>query len=162
MPVQVRHLQIFMGVHVMEKISSQLFNSHQCTYRKKGLAFSNNTPRLVGQGFALSTQFNNSFFDRDKGTPLFPVKEIPVPVIPALPGEKPWPTQPIPVKPAPFSNQVLTKDDITTGTPEAHKYVLDRFINSRHGSKYLLPSTKGTLFYGFGGGAEWGWSSSRS
>ncbi len=95
-------------------------------------------------------------FDRDKGTPLFPVKEIPVPVIPALPGEKPWPTQPIPVKPAAFSNQVLTKDDITTRTPEAHKYVLDRFINSRHGSKYLLPSTKGTLFYGFGGGAEWG------
>jgi quinoprotein glucose dehydrogenase len=41
-------------------------------------------------------------FDRDKGTPLFPVKEIPVPVIPALPGEKPWPTQPIQVKPALF------------------------------------------------------------
>lgn len=95
-------------------------------------------------------------FDRDKGTPLFPVKEIPVPVTPALPGEKPWPTQPVPVKPAPFANQVLTKDDITTRTPEAHKYVLDRFINSRHGSKYTLPSTKGTLFYGFGGGAEWG------
>ena len=95
-------------------------------------------------------------FDRDNGTPLFPVKEIPVPVAPSLPGEKPWPTQPVPVKPAPFSNQVLTEANITTRTPEAHQYVLDRFINSRHGSKYQPPSIEGTLFYGFGGGAEWG------
>lgn len=95
-------------------------------------------------------------FDRDNGTPLFPVNEIPVPVTPALPGEKPWPTQPVPVKPAPFANQVLTESDITARTPEAHKYVLDRYNNSRHGSKYMPPSIEGTLLYGFGGGAEWG------
>lgn len=95
-------------------------------------------------------------FDRDTGTPLFPVKETPVPIKPALPGEQPWPTQPIPVKPRPFANQELTAADITDRTPEAHAYVLDRFLNSKSGSKYLPPSLEGTLYYGFGGGAEWG------
>jgi len=95
-------------------------------------------------------------FDRDSGKPLFDVKEVPVPTSPALPGEKPWPTQPVPVKPAPFANQELTEKDLTDRTPEAHAYVLDRFKNSKSGSKYLPPSLEGTLYYGFGGGAEWG------
>ncbi len=95
-------------------------------------------------------------FDRDTGKPLFDVKEVAVPTSPALPGERPWPTQPVPVKPAPFANQELTEADITNRTPEAHAYVLDRFVNSKHGSKYLPPSLEGTLYYGFGGGAEWG------
>ncbi|SOD92984.1 outer membrane protein assembly factor BamB family protein [Spirosoma fluviale] len=94
--------------------------------------------------------------DRDTGKPLFPVKEVPVMTSPALPGEKPWPTQPVPIKPAPFVRQELTENEITTRTPEAHAYVLDRYRNSRHGSKYMPPSIEGTLYYGFGGGAEWG------
>lgn len=95
-------------------------------------------------------------FDRDTGKPLFPVKEVPVTTSSALPGENPWPTQPVPTKPAPFVRQELTEAEITTRTPEAHAYVLDRYKNSRHGSKYMPPSEEGTLFYGFGGGAEWG------
>ena len=95
-------------------------------------------------------------FDRDTGTPIFPVKEVPVPTSPALPGEHPWPTQPVPTKPAPFSRQVVTEADITDRTPEAHAYVMERYLNSRRGSKYMPPSLEGSLFYGFGGGAEWG------
>jgi quinoprotein glucose dehydrogenase len=95
-------------------------------------------------------------FDRDTGKPLFPVKEVPVPTSPALPGEKPWPTQPVPSKPAPFAMQELTEDNITTRTPEARAYVLERYRNSLHGSKYMPPSLQGSLFFGFGGGAEWG------
>ncbi|GAB3736546.1 outer membrane protein assembly factor BamB family protein [Spirosoma lituiforme] len=95
-------------------------------------------------------------FDRDTGKPLFPVNEVRVPTSPALPGEQPWPTQPVPTKPAPFVRQELTEADITTRTPEAHAYVLDRYRNSQYGSKYMPPSLEGTLFYGFGGGAEWG------
>lgn len=95
-------------------------------------------------------------FDRDTGTPLFEVEEVPVPTSPALPGEQPWPTQPIPVKPAPFAMQELTEDNITDRTPEARAYVLDRFRNSRHDSKYMPPSLEGSLYFGFGGGAEWG------
>ena len=95
-------------------------------------------------------------FNRDTGKPLFPVKEVPVPTSPALPGEKPWPTQPVPSKPAPFSNQFLVEKDITDRTPEAKAYVSERFKNSISGNKYLPPNLEGTLFYGFGGGAEWG------
>jgi quinoprotein glucose dehydrogenase len=94
--------------------------------------------------------------DRDTGLPLFPVQEVPVPTAPALPGEHPWPTQPIPTKPAPFARQQLTEADLTDRTPQARAYVLDRFRNSRQGSKYMPPSLEGSLFYGFGGGAEWG------
>jgi quinoprotein glucose dehydrogenase len=33
---------------------------------------------------------------------------------------------------------------------------MDRFLNSRRGSKYMPPSLEGTLYLGLGGGAEWG------
>jgi quinoprotein glucose dehydrogenase len=95
-------------------------------------------------------------FDRETGQPLFPVKEIPVPTAPALPGEHPWPTQPVPSKPAPFSLQTVTEADLTSRTPEARTYVLDRFRHSRRLGKYTPPSEDGTLYLGFGGGAEWG------
>ncbi|WP_374759477.1 outer membrane protein assembly factor BamB family protein [Dyadobacter fanqingshengii] len=95
-------------------------------------------------------------FDRDTGKPLFDVKEIPAPTTNALPGEQPWPTQPVPVKPAPFANQTLTEADITNRTPEAHAYVLDRFTNSIKGKKNQPPTLDGSLLYGIGGGAEWG------
>ncbi|MDB5031855.1 PQQ-binding-like beta-propeller repeat protein [Mucilaginibacter sp.] len=94
--------------------------------------------------------------DRVTGKPLFPVKETKVPTTPALPGEHPWPTQPIPTLPKPFAMQELTEKTITDRTPEAHAYVLERYNNSLHGSKYMPPSEKGTLYFGFGGGAEWG------
>jgi quinoprotein glucose dehydrogenase len=95
-------------------------------------------------------------FDRDTGKPLFPVQEVPVPRVKPLPGDQPWPTQPVPVKPAPFANQTLTESDITTRTPEAHAYVLDRLKNSNKGPKNQPPDSLGGLLYGIGGGAEWG------
>src|SRR5690606_37132921 len=94
--------------------------------------------------------------DRGTGEPLFPVNEVPVPTSPALPGEEPWPTQPVPEKPAPFALQELTEANITPRTPEAHAYVLERFRNSQHGSKYMPPSLEGSLYLFIGGGAEWG------
>jgi len=94
--------------------------------------------------------------DRETGKPLFPVKEVPVPTAPALPGEQPWPTQPVPTKPAPFALQDVTEATLTNRTPAARAYVLERFRNSRRGSKYMPPSEEGSLFLGFGGGAEWG------
>lgn len=95
-------------------------------------------------------------FNRETGEPLFPVHEVPVPTTPALPGEKPWPTQPIPEKPLPFARQFLTEDDFTDRTEAARALVADRFKESNTGNKYLPPSLKGSLYYGFGGGAEWG------
>ena len=95
-------------------------------------------------------------FDRDTGKPLFPVREVPVPTTGALPGEHPWPTQPVPTKPAPFALQEVTEATITSRTPEARAYVLERFRNSQQSGKYGPPSEKGSLIFGMGGGAEWG------
>lgn len=95
-------------------------------------------------------------FNRDTGKPLFDVKEVPVPVTNALPGEAPWPTQPVPVKPAPFAYQSVTEADVTSRTPEARAYVLDRFNNSIKGPKNQPPNLTGSLLYHIGGGAEWG------
>lgn len=95
-------------------------------------------------------------FDRETGKPLFPVKETAVPTTPALPGEQPWPTQPMPSKPAPFALQEITEAALTNRTPEARAYVLNRFRNSRRLGKYTPPSAEGSLYLGFGGGAEWG------
>ena len=95
-------------------------------------------------------------FDRETGKPLFPVNEVAVPTTPALPGEQPWPTQPVPEKPAPFALQHLDEETITSRTPEARSYVLERFRNSQQGNKWLPPSEQGTLVFGMGGGAEWG------
>ncbi len=94
--------------------------------------------------------------DRDTGKPLFPVNEVPVPTTNGLPGEHPWPTQPIPTKPAPFCLQEVSEATLTNRTPEARAYVLDRFKNSRPVNNHGLPNETGSLVLGMGGGAEWG------
>jgi quinoprotein glucose dehydrogenase len=95
-------------------------------------------------------------FHRVTGEPLFPIREVPVPKS-DLQGEFAWPTQPLPVKPAPFSRQSFTYDDITDISPEAHRQVLERFARLRPHTPYAPPSREGTLLLpGFDGGAEWG------
>jgi quinoprotein glucose dehydrogenase len=94
--------------------------------------------------------------DRDTGKPLFPVEERPALTDFSLPDEEPWPTQPFPLKPAPFARQVLTEEDITDRTPEAHAFVKERFNQTRSGSKFMPLSKEGTLYFGIGGGANWG------
>ncbi|AKD57006.1 outer membrane protein assembly factor BamB family protein [Spirosoma radiotolerans] len=93
--------------------------------------------------------------DRDKGTSLFPVEERKVPVN-GLPGESPWPTQKYPLKPLPLTRQVYTERDITDRSPEAHAYVKERFLQLKTENKFAPPSEKGTLLFGYSGGAEWG------
>jgi predicted CXXCH cytochrome family protein len=65
-------------------------------------------------------------FDRLNGQPLFPIEERPVPQS-HVPGEATWPTQPFPVKPPALAINSVTRDDITTVTPESRKYCLDTF-----------------------------------
>lgn len=95
-------------------------------------------------------------FDRDKGTPLFPVEERPVPVS-DLRGERAWPTQPIPLQPAPFARQAITDSDLNDPSLAAHAAALRRFQRLRHASLFTPPSREGTIvFPGFDGGGEWG------
>ncbi|MEO6994518.1 MAG: c-type cytochrome, partial [Lacunisphaera sp.] len=95
-------------------------------------------------------------FNRETGEPLFPIEEIAVPSS-DLAGEVTSPTQPLPLKPAAFTRQLFTADEITNRTPEAHRAVLERFARLRPHTRFAPPSREGTIIFpGFDGGAEWG------
>jgi quinoprotein glucose dehydrogenase len=93
--------------------------------------------------------------DRDTGEPIFPVEDVPVPPS-DVPGEQAWPTQPIPLKPAPLARQAITEADLTNVTPEARAQALREFRKYRAGSIYTPPTLQGTLTMpGHLGGAQW-------
>lgn len=96
--------------------------------------------------------------DRTTGKPLFPVKETPVETKSELKGEEPWPTQPIPELPVPFTRQTITEKDINPYLSDSSKMeVLKRLRTYRYGSMFLPPGkTPSVIFPGFDGGAEWG------
>jgi quinoprotein glucose dehydrogenase len=95
-------------------------------------------------------------FERERGTPLFPIEEQPAPPS-DLKGEAAWPTQPVPLKPPAFSRQAFTEADVTDVSEASHAAVLARLKQVRTGRPFIPPSTQGTvIFPGFDGGAEWG------
>jgi quinoprotein glucose dehydrogenase len=95
-------------------------------------------------------------FDRENGTPLFPVKEFDVPASP-VEGEVLAAKQRLPLKPEPFARQTFTEDLVTRRTPQAHKMVLERLRKLRNGPQFTPPSHEGSIvFPGFDGGGEWG------
>ncbi|MDZ7614640.1 MAG: PQQ-binding-like beta-propeller repeat protein [Flavobacteriaceae bacterium] len=95
-------------------------------------------------------------FNRETGKLLFDIEERPVKKS-DLEGEESWPTQPFPVKPAPFSGQWLIEDNITDLNKESHNYIAGILKNVRTGEQFIPPSIQGTVIYpGFDGGGEWG------
>jgi quinoprotein glucose dehydrogenase len=62
-------------------------------------------------------------FDRVTGTPVWPIKEKPVPQS-DVPGEQTWPTQPIPSKPPAIDRQGITEHDLIDFTPELRRRAL--------------------------------------
>lgn len=95
-------------------------------------------------------------FQRETGEPLFPIEERPVPPS-DLQGEAAWPTQPLPSKPAPFSRQLFSADQITDISPDSYKEILAQFVRLRPHAAFMPPSTEGTIIFpGFDGGGEWG------
>jgi quinoprotein glucose dehydrogenase len=96
-------------------------------------------------------------FDRLTGKPLTPIEYRKYPAS-TLPGEMASPEQGLPTSPAPYARQTLTEDMLTTRTPEAHQWALERFRASIHEGQFV-PFRVGTdtiLFPGFDGAAEWG------
>jgi len=108
------------------------------------------------EAVAQVTKFGDTFvLDRRTGKSLFPIEDRPVPAS-TVDGEFASPTQPRPLRPAPFARQGLTEDMLTRRTPEAHAAVLARFKTMKSGM-FAPPSREGTIvFPGFDGGAEWG------
>ena len=96
-------------------------------------------------------------FDRASGKPLFPIEYRKVPPS-DVPGEVAADTQPLPTKPAPFSRQLLTKDLLTTRTPEAHAWAVEQFARMRSEGPFtpLRVGQTTVVFPGYDGGAEWG------
>ena len=95
-------------------------------------------------------------FDREKGTPLFPVEERPMPAA-TLAGERTAGTQRFPVLPPAFTRQALTRDDLTNRTPEAHAAALKIFEQYGTSHPFDTPNDKGIIIFpGVDGGGEWG------
>lgn len=97
-------------------------------------------------------------FERETGKPVFDIEEIPVDTVSELDGEKVWPTQPIPVKPPPFSRQTLTLDDINPYVHDTTRARLYRdMLGYRFGNMFIPPGkTPSLIFPGYDGGGEWG------
>jgi quinoprotein glucose dehydrogenase len=94
-------------------------------------------------------------FDRVTGKPLWPIIERPVPPT-VMPGDKAWPTQPFPTKPAAFDLQGGTEDHLNNLTPALNKEARKILSEYRHGPLYTPPSTQKTIeMPGWLGGASW-------
>lgn len=94
-------------------------------------------------------------FDRVTGQPLFPIEERPVPAS-DVPGEQAWPTQPFPVKPAPFARQMLTEAELNPRAANLAE-LQATFRKSRSEGPFTPLSAGGTIIFpGLDGGAEWG------
>jgi len=96
-------------------------------------------------------------FDRATGKPLFPIEYKKFPPS-DVPGEVAATEQPVPTKPAPYARQSISEETLTTRTPEAHQWALERFRKFRSDGQFV-PFSVGkdtVVFPGFDGGAEWG------
>jgi quinoprotein glucose dehydrogenase len=94
-------------------------------------------------------------FNRETGEPLFPIREVAVPAS-DIPGEKAWPTQPLPAKPGPYARQAFTESDINPFSSSKDS-LLDLLKKSRSEGPFTPLSQQGTIIYpGLDGGAEWG------
>lgn len=111
---------------------------------------------------ALVTKMGYVFlFDRETGDPLFPIEEIPVDTLSIMPGERPWPTQPIPTKPDPFARQGFREEFYSTLTPEINQEIREDIKRNNYSTGiYQPPSLNGSIILPTAhGGANWGGAS---
>jgi quinoprotein glucose dehydrogenase len=107
--------------------------------------------QLTKQGFAF-------VFDRVTGKPVWPIEERPVPQSDVA-GERSWPTQPFPMRPAAFAPQGMSLDDAFDLTPALKAAAQAELAKYRLGPLYTPPSVQGTFTRpGVIGGSNWGGS----
>ena len=80
--------------------------------------------------------------DRVTGQPVWPIEERPVPAS-SVPGEKSWPTQPVPTRPPAFDRQGLTVDDLIDFTPELRAEAIEITRKYVTGPTFTPPSVAG-------------------
>jgi len=110
--------------------------------------------QLTKQGYAY-------VLDRVTGQPVWPIEERPVPAS-DVPGERAWPTQPHPTKPAAYEYQGYVENDLVDFTPEFRAEAISIARQYRLGPLFTSPSqvkeggTKGSWYNPGGtGGALW-------
>jgi len=97
-------------------------------------------------------------FDRVTGKPIWPIVERPVPQS-DVPGEKSWPTQPIPTVVPPFARQKFTADEVDPyiADPKEREKIKELVAASRNEGIYTPPSLGNTMeMPGNNGGSNWG------
>ncbi|MES2645786.1 MAG: PQQ-binding-like beta-propeller repeat protein [Bacteroidota bacterium] len=106
---------------------------------------------------ALVTKMGYLFmFDRETGESLFGVNEVAVDTVSSMPGEKPWPTQPIPVNP-PFARQGY-KENYFGRSSAWIKEEINK--NNYKTGIYEPPSMEGSILLPTAhGGSNWGGAS---
>jgi len=88
-------------------------------------------------------------FDRATGKEIWPIVETPV-LQSQVPGEKTWPTQPIPSRPAPYAQQGLAESDLIDYTPAIRDSALKLARRCQMGPYYIPPNlTDGSTPNGF-------------
>jgi glucose dehydrogenase len=97
--------------------------------------------------------------DRLTGKPIFGVEDRKVPPS-QVPGERASPTQPFPIKPAPWARLGMTKADITTVTPESNRFCTawwerEQMYNDGPYTPYGVTGVS-VVFSGTIGGGNWG------
>jgi quinoprotein glucose dehydrogenase len=109
----------------------------------------------------LSKQGYAYVLNRVTGEPIWPIEERPVPAS-DVPGERAWPTQPHPTKPAPYEYQGYVENDLIDFTPHLRAEAISIAMQYRLGPLFAPPSeikangTKGTWYNpGSTGGALW-------
>jgi quinoprotein glucose dehydrogenase len=110
--------------------------------------------QLTKQGYAY-------VLDRVTGQPVWPIEERHVPAS-EVPGERAWPTQPHPTKPAAYEYQGYVENDLVDFTPEFRAEAISIARQYRLGPLFTPPSqvkeggTKGSWYNPGGtGGALW-------
>jgi quinoprotein glucose dehydrogenase len=98
--------------------------------------------------------------NRVTGEPIYGVEERKVPIDDALPGDKAWPTQPIPLKPPALARTSFKREDLATVTPELNKYCTELFDSipgglHAEGSFTHYSTTPSVIFPSSIGGGNW-------
>lgn len=91
---------------------------------------------------AVATKHGFMFvFDRVTGKPVFPIEEKPFPAS-TMPGEKSWPTQPIPTMVPDFTRHKVTKDMVNPNFSPEEKEKWYKRIDAAKSGLFVPPSDK--------------------
>ena len=95
----------------------------------------------------ISKQGFTYVFDRVTGKPVWPIEERPVPTFTNVPGERVYPTQPIPTKPPSYARQGFNVEDVFDLTPELKAAALAEIEKNhyRFGPLYTPPTLEGAF-----------------